>query len=160
MNITEFLEARIAEDEAGARTASPGPWKWEGDYPKGHCPHGTDWTDHGPDLVSSVKTNDKFDREFHAVIESSGYDASSLTITDDDAEFIAKHNPSRVLAECAAKRAIIESYVNITKAAGKKQPNVETALTLEGMREGTRMVLAALAFPYKDHPDYRQEWAL
>lgn len=103
MNITEFLEARITEDEVEAR---------------------------------------EFQHYEDDVWETAGW-----------------WNPTRVLAECAAKRALLESYENVAKAAAGKQPNVETALTIEGMREGTRMALVALTFPYKDHQDWQADWA-
>jgi len=49
----------------------------------------------------------------------------------------------RVLAECAAKRAIVERYVYL---AG------------HGDSGDARWVLAALALPYADRPGYRAEW--
>ncbi|MEW2483611.1 hypothetical protein AB0876_28895 [Mycobacterium sp. NPDC049093] len=61
-----------------------GPWTWDGDEfsdaAERKCPHGTQWTDHGPDLMSG-------DDE---VITSSGYDASDLHVNTADAEFIAQ----------------------------------------------------------------------
>jgi len=52
--------------------------------------------------------------------------------------------PSRVLAECAAKRAIISG--------------LDDALdTYAGMRAMDR-VLEHMASVYKDHPDYREDW--
>jgi hypothetical protein len=51
---------------------------------------------------------------------------------------IARWDPARVLAECAAKRRIVEMYAG---------------------QHGQPYVLHFLALPYADHPDYRQEWA-
>lgn len=48
------------------------------------------------------------------------------------AEHIVRHDPARVLAEVEAKRRIV----------------FEVAMP----------VLALLALPYADHPDYREEW--
>ena len=50
----------------------------------------------------------------------------------------------RVLAECEAKRRIVEWWM-----AGR-----------DGDESGydTHRLLTALALPYADHPDYRQEW--
>jgi hypothetical protein len=109
MNITEFLEARIAEDEAEAGSG----WSTLGD---------TRW-------------------------ERDNYGRTMLT-------------PSAVLAECAAKRAIID----LAKKASEFekwyddhewQGTVESSEPLTG-----DAILYALAVIYKDHPDYRQEWEL
>lgn len=98
-DIVEFLEARIAEDEALARTASVGmhgehedAWGW-GDYVLG----------------------------------------AERDSTPKQDEFITVWWPKRVLAECAAKRAII--------------PHLQDFTALE-----------ALAYVYKDHPGYDKNW--
>lgn len=62
---------------------TPGPWHWEGDNFKGepeHCPHGTEWTNHGPDLIGLGG---------EVVISSDGYDASDLSVKAADAHLIA-----------------------------------------------------------------------
>jgi hypothetical protein len=56
---------------------------------------------------------------------------------------ITVNHPQRLLAECAAKRAIIETQ-SVPKIAAVPSP----------------FILRALASVYADHPDYRQEWAL
>ena len=57
---------------------------------------------------------------------------------------------TRVLAECAAKRAIVERcYGDHEDAMASNNDSTEAASE----------VLYALASVYKDHPDYRQEWA-
>ena len=63
----------------------------------------------------------------------------------------ARHDPTRVLAECAAKRAIIALF----------NPDDKTE-TWDGeawRASGIEDALLALAAVYADHPDYRQEWA-
>ena len=87
MTITEFLEARIAEDEARASSgwARLGDSRWE-------------TSDYGQDFLT----------------------------------------PSAVLAECAAKRALLDI-------------DFQTSALFDNHR--------ALAAIYKDHPDYRTEWA-
>ena len=74
--MTTPLEQMRARLEA----ATEGPWHWEGDYPEGTCPHGTEWADHGPDLIAA---------DGSAVTVAIGYDSSSLKIKDADADFIA-----------------------------------------------------------------------
>ena len=46
-------------------------------------------------------------------------------------------SPARVLAECEAKRRIVETFV---------------------MWQYGDTILSYLATPYSDHPDYREEW--
>ncbi|MFD6357928.1 DUF6221 family protein [Nocardia tengchongensis] len=84
MTIEEFIEARIAEDERAAKAATQGDWFWD-----------------GRELV--IKTE-----RLHAsqtVIGVSGYDAE-LEIGAPDVAHIARHDPARVLRQCAALRAI------------------------------------------------------
>ena len=64
---------------------------------------------------------------------------------------------ARVLAECAAKRAIIHRYIyerdepSYTREDADRSGGAEVAL---------EMALYDLAAVYKDHPGYRSEWAL
>ena len=55
---------------------------------------------------------------------------------------------SRVLAECEAKRRIVEM-------AWDHLGDDEYGW---GMEEAKRQILAELALPYASHPDYREEW--
>lgn len=55
--------------------------------------------------------------------------------------------PARVLAECAAKRAIIGMSIQATR-----ESYVNAAAYLAD-------ALQALATVYADHPDYREEWS-
>ena len=61
--------------------------------------------------------------------------------------------PARVLAECEAKRAIVEQAES-AEAAIEGEWNIS-----HGENPGW-LILAHLAAVYADHPDYRQEWAL
>jgi hypothetical protein len=65
--------------------------------------------------------------------------------------------PARVLAECATKRAILGMYDTYANAVHES-----VGIAAVGARCGqevTADVLGAIAAVYKDHPDYRQEWA-
>lgn len=60
---------------------------------------------------------------------------------------------ARALAECAAKRAIIEQHHVYALSIGEVQEC--------GVGDGLPCdTLQALAAVYKDHPDYQEEWAL
>lgn len=97
MTITEFLEARIAEDEAAAE---------RGGYHNG----------------GSVFANDNY---------------GCLLV-----------QPARVLAECAAKRTILEFRAVLEKGAAP------------GMHMAVYQTVKCLAAVYSDHPDYDKGWAL
>lgn len=96
MNITDFLLARIEEDEADAQT----------------------------DADEMAK--------------------SSVSIQFDCATQ-ARFTAARVLAECKAKRAIIDWWLN----------GVIGYVEVDGDLTNPLLPLAAV---YSDHPDYQQEW--
>ena len=119
MNIAEFLEARIAEDEADARGAYYDGQRWYseeefvGRYP--------DCCDCGCEVMMGA--NRKI-----------------------EAAHIARWQPSRTLAECAAKRAIVGDHIE----AGP--------VCMPCEREWPCPTLRHLAAVYSDHPDYQQGW--
>ena len=119
MELTEFLLARIAEDEETARAAD-----------------GPRWFHH-----DKVVTFEAFGPDGDWV------DASSPISVDTRANgwHIVRWSPARVLAECEAKRKIVERYLECVG-----DPN----------RWGDALspVLDALVQPYADHPDFREEW--
>ena len=112
VNIAEFLEARIAEDEAAAEAAS----------------------------VSMHGQRHKESWDYASYVLSSERDA-----TEAQDKFITDWWPARVLAECAAKRAIIAAF---DPACPDLDPFVGVS------------VIAMLAAVYADHQDFRQDWAI
>lgn len=118
MTITEFLEARIAEDEAVAREAAG--------------------VERGEYFVAALP---------------------NLLL-----EQVARFGPARVLAECAAKRAIINEHeIDLEMRDPYCDSCAEWWKCVLG--EGPPMVkypcptVRAIAAVYKDHPDYQQGWA-
>ena len=104
----------IARAERVQDGATEGPWTWDGDTfsdaPEHKCPHGTQWCDHGPDLVRGNPDGSTF-KEFDAdnlVITSNGYDASSLEVKTADAEFIT------------AARTLVPELVSALKEAQER----------------------------------------
>jgi len=63
--------------------------------------------------------------------------------------------PARILAECEAKRRIVQEY-------SERDADVDLMLGPNTLRQrewsGLRLALRYLALPYADHPDYREEW--
>ena len=79
--------------------------------------------------------------------------------TDPLPDFLGTWDHARVLAECAAKRRIVELH----------EPNGETC-SVCALQDGSKYgdgwgaedwpctTLRALALPYADHPEFREEW--
>lgn len=63
----------------------------------------------------------------------------------------------RVLAECAAKRQVVDRAVLVANfVADPEAP--EATNRVRGTRDGLAAAVAFLAASYAGHPDYRQEW--
>ena len=141
MTLTEFLLARIAEDEAAAEAATAGPW----------------WYD--PTKVNSV------DRGEAVFAGKRGIRATTIASTgpaDDlasmaDAAHIARHDPARVLAECEAKRRIVERHSGTNWGAAPGDPY---PMMCDECQDALWPcpTLRLLSLPYADHPDYDEEW--
>lgn len=135
VTLTDFLLARIAEDEALARAAR----KWTD----------RDWTHHQHGRHSWVAA-----------------DAAAPILEDmlDEpepggaiVEFVASHDPARVLAECEAKRRLVDYAAFMLKAWDDKPGGAYPDMTRRE-RHTANVILEALALPYAEHPDYCEEW--
>ena len=159
MTITEFLEARIAEDEKVATEATRG-----GD--------GQWWVAGEHEMEECVVEGDTF-----KIYDEGGHDAWQ-------AEHIARHDPARVLAECAAKRAIIAVITGWAHDYNDYDMWYSCGLAISlwgdepgepgsgcadeskhgectcGLERRQMAIFKPLAAVYASHPDYRQEWAL
>lgn len=133
-NIKKFLLARIAEDEAAARAASPGPWVYTTVESVG-----------GGTLYDQTRVIGSLDYE--QPDEHDGRIVRHLLKREADANgaHIARHDPARVLAECEAKRRIIEQVRDVEWTSSY------------AVRD---FVLEHLALPYADHPDFDPAWRL
>lgn len=121
--ITEFLLARIADDKAVALATMDGP------HPNA----------------------DKAGNWFVAAIPYEGIGVSALPVgefgsSSPATEHMQRWSPARVLAECEAKRQVVESADLGIQYGGR-----------EGQDLGW-YVLKLHALPHADHPDYREEW--
>ena len=86
MSLVEFLLARIAEDEAAARAASPGPWHTDAE-------------------ASEVLAVDD-------ILVADGFALSSFQLRATT-RHIARRDPARVLAECEAKRELVTNLMRV-----------------------------------------------
>lgn len=145
MDLTDFLLARIAEDEALARTAIE---------PDNMHPWG--------DKTLPRLAPDRFPDEVR------GY------LGGPWGEHCANWSPLRVIAESAAKRAIVAEHREWRGPKGYGDPDgpmcsVCVSMVMDEDAGGNVFrdtesepwpcpTLLALALPYADHPDYRSEW--
>lgn len=120
--IVEFLTARLDEDEQAAQAASErAPWSHNADdY----------WMITGTDGEVVV------------------YDESAPTTAE--AVHIARHDPTRVLAEVAAKRAILAEHLPGTDRCDEHDAMLRTIPC---------PTLLALVGPYSEHPHCHPAWA-
>lgn len=142
MTLTEFLVARIAVDEEAALAAGSGRWKHDGSW----YLEGVEHEVVGPDEVAFTHP---------AYINH-----------------ITRHDPARVLAECEAKRRIMELHPiyrgpRIQDVGLDTDFGCETCHTLDRVHGGSLIealgycdTLLALASVYSDHQDFREEWRL
>jgi hypothetical protein len=136
VTLTEFLLARIAEDEADARAADSSRWLAE---------------DKG--VTFEWRADDFHDGEAQARLTAD---------TKANMWHISNWAPARVLAECRAKRLLLADLETFTKLRDDDAEStpLPQALTLAGIVTGLEHAALRLALPYADHPDYRQEWKL
>lgn len=127
--LTEFLLARIAEDEAAARAVPP--------------------LDHNYDMGGRRQDERfTFGRSLPSSADGMGNWSKHRDSPTTRAHFERWH-PARILADCEAKRRIVEMWV----ARADDHP-VTTA-----HRTGLGLAIKALASVYADHPDYNPTWA-
>jgi hypothetical protein len=136
VNLTDFLLARIAEDErrldlpeADVVLNSRGEVSARGDgwVTRGDCP----------------------------VCGAYQYDGTESVTEEawwEHAETV--HQRTRVLAECEAKRRIVAAWQDADRyVQGNPYPGTET-----GIEEGLSSAIEMLAAVYADHPDYDEAW--
>lgn len=91
---------------------------------------------------------------------SKGCDSIHFTVAGGDDEpgaealgaHIVRHHPARVLAEVAAKRAIVREYVEA------RDYDHGGEMRCFGHEEGLEEAVTLLAQPYADHPDFDPAW--
>ena len=136
MTLTEFLLARIAEDEAGARAVieadySDGMWRWDMHRAK---PYRSALVDNRGVVVLPPKNDDVYPSK-------------------NVADHIARHDPARVLAECEAKRKIVAKHRHDIGADPCDAHNAD----YETIDCDTLQFLAEV---YADHADYDEDWKM
>jgi hypothetical protein len=81
---------------------------------------------------------------------------------DLTAEHVLRHDPARVLAECAAKRRLVLACRDVRpdySFLGERPTGLaDFPLAPGDQHQLAAVALALLALPYGDHSDYRSEW--
>ena len=143
--IAEFIAARLNDQEALARAATTGRWEvveYE-DFPDAH------------EIKADQSPAHRPRTQFTMVTDNDGLCDRA------DAIHIAYHDPARVLADIAAKRAIVEDYQIVMANNAIERANEGDELKIaarELIAKSLRMVLIRLAAPYADHPDFDEAW--
>lgn len=131
MTITEFLLARIADDEANARAA----------------------------IADDGDSDEGFAGQYAKLIQPpSGVGLAQGGFGEAAARMIATYAvPRRVLAECEAKRRIVDTSERMMLDADDAENQMSAK---ERMFAATcaHANLRALASVYADHPDFAPEW--
>ncbi len=81
---------------------------------------------------------------------------------DKAIEHVSRHDPGRVLAECAVKRRLVLACRDIRPdwqfLGARPRGLADFPLTPSDQHQLAALTLALLALPYAAHHDYRQEW--
>lgn len=133
MTIVEFLEARIAEDEAVARAIDDK--QMDSGWSVSYNPYGLANTPPGWYITPHI----------------------GLAYEAEGGAHIARFNPARVLRECAAKRRIVERYAYIHSLHWDSAAVRSTEEVGFRYMEG-QIAVQALASAYSDHLDYQEDW--
>ncbi|MBH1939139.1 hypothetical protein I5Q34_33605 [Streptomyces sp. AV19] len=155
-DLVAFLRARLDKDERVARAVLGAPWVRRKDVAGVHADDATDDRPDGTPVADCRHVPAEYEHKVAV------------------AEHIARHQPARVLAEVEAKRRIVDAYAVVLGEQGVLREQMRIALA-EGREEDfMRMhrqesnlierarhlapATQALALPYAEHPDYREEW--
>jgi hypothetical protein len=170
MTLVEFLLARIAEDEAWAigATETPGAthWHWvnsDTDEPVRVEPlldEMIDYPDDGDSLRVDLRTVEELkpglrpERPLPDFVLQGAQEIRTAV-----AGHIARWNPARVLAECEAKRRIVEHADTVSSMDRQIESEWGTRSSVPWDEDEGIRLLRLLALPYADHPDYDPKWA-
>jgi hypothetical protein len=147
-DMRRFVSARIDEDERTTQGVTKGPWCAAPTRDDPDSDAITTWEVLGDPLVMDSATgyNPVATCALGDPVELDPFDLVDLlkqqpaSVTDGkNAVHIANWDPPRVLAECAAKRALMEAVRGATHEA---------------------IVIQHLAAAWAAHPEYRSEWKL
>jgi hypothetical protein len=88
--------------------------------------------------------------EIIAVDAIENFDEAQLRVTDEVGTHIVRHDPPRVLRDVAAKRAVVQMWLDGIR--GQLSQNAPDGLDL------VDSAMSLFAAVYSDHPDFRPAW--
>jgi hypothetical protein len=139
LNLSEFLRARLDEDDLIARAAC---WDEQSDV----------WTARPPRA--------RYER--YTVVDY--LDDGVVVVTPENADpdgvgqHIARHDPARILAEVGAKRKLVAAYESAVTAYGAAERGTTVSDLMTGSVNSLRFALQLLALSYADRPGFKEEW--
>ncbi|MGY1843008.1 DUF6221 family protein [Modestobacter sp. SYSU DS0875] len=137
--LCDFLLARIAEDEAAAYAA----FQSVGEHQVG----GWYWSNAGDAVFLDHTANPVACGPWQQLMHQ------------PSAHHIVRWDPERVVAECDAKRRVVEGCAAALVVPPLHRKLLASSVNYDrGRRELADQALRLLALPYADHPGYRQEW--
>lgn len=149
-DVVVFLRARLDEVATAAQGATPGPWRlgdWEASF--GTVERERTVIERAPGLDPFPTVRLRVEADLVLPLEG-GWDDETI---DENVAHILHHDPTRVLADVAAKRAIIDAFEEARLAKLLPGDNVF------GYRAGGLLIAVRhLAAAFAGHPDYRKEW--
>ena len=149
MTLTEFVTARLDEDEGAAKAATHRAFRnW----------HVEPWYDGNVLKDGRTESADLWDSTGGQHTQGHG---ALFTVT---ADHIARHDPARVLREVEAGRNILAEYSRALAAQDRMlaSPAGDKSVTYEWENGRVCALLNAIrgrAAVWRDHPDYDPAWA-
>jgi hypothetical protein len=134
-----WLLDQLDDDERSARAAGSAAWR------RGTYNIAAEWDDEEPAWLLDSDAVTEADEPHQTVVYDEGRPDAAQT------EHIARHNPAAVLADVAAKRAIVAEYLLWTDDDAGEMRTI-------GYREGLETALRHLAAGYSSRDGYRSEW--
>lgn len=159
MGIVEFLEVRIAEDEAVALKAggAEAEWLYRAEYDN-ETGNEVVWANsRTEEWLGPAQKKPYVSYGRHVTMDHEG---CLPAVDEDDGTHIARHDPARVLREVAAKRAVITQSREANEYYAHMSGNGRIASMAAGNVNACAAMLKALASVYDDHPDFSEEWRL
>ena len=136
MTLTEFVGARLDEDEAAAKAATPSPWL--------HMHLGSE----GCQVIRRQTSREG--RPWRLRFTSSDW-----SVDHANAEHVTRHDPARVLREVEAGRALLRRHEEDRHVPGQCSNCFDAFGQHLAWPCPTIRIIAAV---YSDNPDYDEAW--
>lgn len=145
-DLASWLLQQIADDERLAQAASPAPWQYFGvDSVAGGMLYDTTRT------IASLDYEQREDHDGRIVRHLLEGEA------DANGDHITRWHPARVLAECEAKRRIVELHEDSHECSTyDSRGEIDNCTWVLNAAECSTLRL--LALPYVDRPAYDESW--